>query len=403
MKLFVSQEFAIMRLKGVVELREKRRPKMFLLNFPLLLVTSFVISLSCSSFAHADTLSAPETEVGGGVFEEQVHACELTEIHGMWCNCDSSAEDVKCNAWEYPLSENSPPWTAIGDLRTVVNLEFNSRPAGALKKFPPSSMFHKLDKLSIFDSKFSKFEVIPSYAFANSSSLSEIVLRNNMIRILEVNSFSNMENVKKINLDHNSIQEINREVFNNLPKLENLFFDSNEIFIIHDFAFKDLDRLTELGLKKNNLTVLAREVFTGLSSLLRLDLQENLIEFLGDHVFADMPNLYDVDLSGNQIRSISSSAFAGLKNLGRLSMQQNKIVTLDPPVFSHLTKIYHIDLKNNALETLTEALAEPIYHNLLQPGMQLLIEGNFDNAKSLNVLSCVLISWCVCKLTKIAS
>jgi Leucine-rich repeat (LRR) protein len=342
-----------------------------------ILILSFIL-ISASS-VDADTLSAPETEVGQAS-EEEVNACNFHgAIFMMFCYCDTdtSIEVVKCNSWGLSEIPEKQPWTAIGDLETVTYLQLNNRPERSLNAFPPRSMFSSLNKLVFFSSKSCEFELIPSYAFANSSTISELVLNGNWIRTLAPKAFANMNSLHKVSLESNHISEINRDVFTNLPSLVSLYLDGNEIQVIHDNAFKDLSRLTELGLKKNNLTNIAREVFSGLNNLVRLDLHSNSIEFLGDHVFANMPRLQDLDLHGNQIRSISPSAFHGLKNLGRISLMDNKIVTLDPPIFSHMKRIYMIDLRDNALETLSEDVVEPIYSNLLNVSMQLMIAGMF--------------------------
>lgn len=376
--LTVINRFGVSTMFSSKELSSPRRTSakrqamtIKLVGFVILLVLLNVTTTSSLEVAINEDFYQPEQQ-------EELDPCDFmsSEKPPGYCTCDlnqpEKEENAKCMFSRNPTADE---WKAIGLFKNAEFIELKNYPALAMTQLPPPSLYSGMERFHYFTIKRAAIHVVPSYAFGNSTSVSYIDLTDNSIHTLSSHSFANLMNATLINLSENNLTEINRGVFVNLPKMKELVLTKNGIQTMHDNALQDLRKLTDLALQYNQLSVITREVFFGLQNLMNLDLSRNAIKYIGDHVFAEMPLLADLDLSENRIKLVSPTAFEGLTRLKRLNLKDNEIVKLQPLTFAHLNEIHFLDLRNNELETLNEATMRPIYKNLRNTNMNLLVDG----------------------------
>lgn len=282
--------------------------------------------------------------------------------------CFLSVEDVK------PM-DNS--WELFETLKNVLQLTFTNTRGIHLPYVPTKAIIHTTTLLKL-EIKYGNIETIPQYVFANSSTIQELYLRNNQIKMIEPYSFSHMKELTELNLDQNSVEEINRNVFVDLPSLEKLFFTNNKVTTIHDRAFIHLHELRELELNMNKIFSLNNEAFYGLSKLLKLDLSNNQLQVIGDNTFSPLISLESLNLDSNMIQMIDDKGFNGLSKLKTLSLAHNKLTILDNMnIFQGLHALQSLSFKGNELIELRPDVMSPVVKNFYGADSSLDIDGEY--------------------------
>ncbi|CAK1585125.1 unnamed protein product [Parnassius mnemosyne] len=275
-------------------------------------------------------------------------------------------------------------------------------------------------------------KVIRSTHFLKSSTLQQLVLKNNEITEIESNAFKFPE-LKYLDLSYNRLEGVNGDIFKTIRKLEYLnlannhfvsfskltfhplrelkqiildnnnigpslkdtnLFDRNgygltnkiqkisisgiNLNTVHDNFFIDAYDLRQLVISNNNLTDLFEIPFT----LEYLDLSDNPIKQISGEDFNDLTALKVLKLNNLSIRNIPEYAFASLHGLTKLELERNKKLTefsvlafgqevLDDPVDFLLEEL---SLKSSRLQTLDKQLMVP-FGQLIRLDLQ----GNFWN------------------------
>lgn len=298
-----------------------------------------------------------------------------------YCIKDSNEPDLVRSADCYLTNEGvNPKDVAWNEFKTIKNANkltlTNTR--GITLTYIPTTAIKLIDSVLKLDVKYANIETVKAFAFANSSTLQEITLRDNQIKTLEVNAFAHHRDVIIISLDTNNIVEINRNVFVDLPNIEKLYLTSNKITTIHDKAFLHLHNLRELEIDRNSLFSLNSETFSGLKKLQKLDLSGNSLEVIGDNTFLPLVNLESLNLEGNKIQMTDDKAFNGLKKLQSLSLAHNKLANLDNvKVFVGLKSLISLSLRGNQIRQLKPELMAPILVNFYGNTSSLDVEGMY--------------------------
>lgn len=304
--------------------------------------------------------------------------CQIQNPVSVYCYCNAMTpqEATDANCWIFnDTRATDSVWDAFYLQRELTELRVNLRPDGSLR-FVPTRALRYLHKLVLVEVQYASIPSIGAYAFANLTSLEEIVFSRNQIVQLRPHAFAAMPNLTTLTLGENRIAELHRNVFVQLPSLRKLYIDRNNLSIVHDRAFVHLHALEELELFGNQLAVITKDTFAGLHKLRRLDLRQNRLEMLGEDTFTEMKNLEELDLMENSIKYVSERALMGLPNLMLLNLNDNKLTVLGRDVFSDLERLNYLDLRNNVLETITQPTFQPIMHNLRNISMSLYLEGN---------------------------
>ncbi|XP_077291461.1 uncharacterized protein LOC143914925 [Arctopsyche grandis] len=311
---------------------------------------------------------------------QATNICDSDRESPVHCYCEGTmaiknVSKAQCWILKKGLSIDDPVWDAFQTQNRLVDLMFNVRADGAFT-FVPTRALRYLRRLRKFEIMYAEINDVYPFAFANLSSLNEILLTKNQIVTLEQNAFAHMSNLTTLKLKDNKIVEIGKNCFVDMPVLVKLTLSQNNITVIQDGAFKQLVQLLELDLDINSITTLNRDTFDGLANLKRLDLQENRMKMLGDFTFAELWNLQELLLDNNELKFISERAFDGLSQLKKLSLSKNRLATLTGGLFEGVRGLSYLDMRLNRLHTLTIDDIRPILDNLKNASSLLLLDDN---------------------------
>lgn len=177
-------------------------------------------------------------------------------------------------------------------------------------------------------------------------ALTNVNLRANMIRHLDVESFANSRVIESLDLSQNSINSINVNTFSKLKHLRSVNLSFNMIPKIERDTFKENELLTKLDLSRNYISRFNRitapyltllnmtwceimtvdpDALTGFQELTTLDLSNNLIIDLPDTLSAEQ--LQTLDLSMNRMTSIRNTTLIGFPELAKINLAGNRFTT----------------------------------------------------------------------------
>lgn len=145
-------------------------------------------------------------------------------------------------------------------------------------------------------------------AFANLPYLQELSIGSLLEKIPE---FQNLPSLTDLILDNNRIREVSLQSFMNMTRLSLLKIDNNRIENINftdDGRTNGFSYMTTLSLKNNSITNLPPNAFEVFYSLLNLDLSENNIQQLSDNFFRSNRVGPTLDVTNNNISRIEKNA-----------------------------------------------------------------------------------------------
>ncbi|XP_019639662.1 PREDICTED: uncharacterized protein LOC109481527 [Branchiostoma belcheri] len=212
--------------------------------------------------------------------------------------------------------------------------------------------FSNLTSLEELYLDYNDIRVLPARVFLHLTRLKKLYLSDNHITDLPDGVFSHLTSLKRLYLRNNNISRLPAVVFSHLTRLERLYLPDNHIADLPDGVFSNLNILEWLYLRNNNITSLPAGVFSHLTMLDRLDLGNNDIRVLPAGVFSRLPRLTVLSLSDNHIADLRDGVFSNLTSLERLNLRNNNITSLPAGVFSHLTMLDSLDLGNNDIRVL---------------------------------------------------
>ena len=192
----------------------------------------------------------------------------------------------------------------------------------------------------------------------------ELVLSDNLIDAIELNSFASMLKVRKLYLDLNPVRYIHELAFQHVRNyLEELYFDfkvtgedkaaADDSLIFENSIFQKCFNLHLLSIKGYQLDKLKPLQFLRMSKLDTLILSNNKITHLHENAFKGLDKaLTHLNLDSNYLEWIPTAAIQGLRNLMRLSLSQNRIKSVHANAFLNLKRISYLDLSYNYLSKL---------------------------------------------------
>lgn len=310
-----------------------------------------------------------------------VNVCDIEDRRSkVHCYCDNNKPKMatKADCWVFSggLTEEDPIWPNFSSQSEIEHLMFNVRSDDALT-FIPAKAIVRLDKLKHISIQFGTISRIPPYAFTNSSTIRQIVLKSNKIVNFERHAFSQMMMLSNLSLDDNQISEIRRDVFFGLPNLHVLHVSNNNLTLIHDGCFKHLNNLLELKLDYNYITVVTRETFEGLENLSRLNLRNNKLNMIGKLAFSELWGLKELILDHNQIEYVSERAFGGLTQLRKLTLAGNKLTGFYEDILEDVRSLIMLDLRDNLLGTISYETIRPVVENDKSTSTAVYLDGKF--------------------------
>ncbi|XP_036920684.1 leucine-rich repeat and transmembrane domain-containing protein 2 [Sturnira hondurensis] len=120
-----------------------------------------------------------------------------------------------------------------------------------------------------------KLSALPSWAFANLSSLQRLDLSNNFLDQLPSSIFRDLTNLTQLQLRNNSIRTLDRDLLQHSSLLRHLDLSINGLAQLPPGLFDGLPALRSLSLRSNRLQNLDRLTFEPLASLQLLQVGDN--------------------------------------------------------------------------------------------------------------------------------
>lgn len=148
------------------------------------------------------------------------------------------------------------------------------------------------------------------------NSLEKLILADNSLRHLPMDSFSGLPHLDTLDLSGNSLKEIDPNVFRDgMGKLSHLIFADNQLTVIPYLALAPLNTLRTLDLSNNLITAMKQPIEAGSAnvhielgmSLDELKLNHNQIAILNTGDFEHFDILNATYLDGNPIVSVEVS------------------------------------------------------------------------------------------------
>ncbi|XP_022826792.1 connectin-like [Spodoptera litura] len=309
-----------------------------------------------------------------------INVCDIVDRRSkVHCYCDSNKPKMatRADCWVFSggITEEDLIWPSFSSQSEIEHLMFNVRSDDALT-FIPAKAIVRLDKLKHLSIQFGTIKRIPPYAFTNSSTVRQIVLKSNKIATLEKHSFSQMMMLSNLSLDENQISELKRDVFFGLPNLHVLHLSNNNLSLIHEGCFKHLNNLIELNLDYNYISVVTREMLEGLENLSRLNLRNNKLTMVGNLAFSELWGLKELMLDNNALEYISERAFGGLTQLRKLTLSGNKLTKFYEDILDDIRSLVILDLRYNMLEAISYETVRPVVENDKSASTAVYLEGN---------------------------
>ncbi|CAB3247066.1 unnamed protein product [Arctia plantaginis] len=309
-----------------------------------------------------------------------INVCDIKDRRSkVHCYCDSNKPKLatRADCWVFGggITEEDLVWPSFSSQSEIEHLMFNVRSDDALT-FIPAKAIIRLDRLKHISIQFGTIKRIPPYAFTNSSTIRQIVLKSNKINILEKHSFSQMMMLSNLSLDENQISELKRDVLFGLPNLHVLHLSNNNLSLIHEGCFKHLNNLIELNLESNYISVVTREMLEGLENLSRLNLRSNKLTMIGNLAFTELWGLKELMIDNNAIEYISERAFGGLTQLRKLTLSGNKLTTFYEDILEDIRSLVVLDLRFNLLEVISYETIRSVVENDKAASTAVYLEGN---------------------------
>ncbi|XP_054085788.1 protein toll-like [Zeugodacus cucurbitae] len=224
-------------------------------------------------------------------------------------------------------------------------------------------------------------EQVPADLFASSTKLTNLTMRNNMLRTLPENFFKSQHNLYDLDLSHNRLETLPDTLFQFTTNLIELKLSHNQLVEISSELFKPLAQLELLHLENNNLVSISFNAFCDTANLKYLNLANNQIDLV------DTLEATSLDSLDDEITIGTTSPFRFLFKLRELNLRNNSIMYLHKDWRTQLLELRKLDLSYNNIHVFSDHdlrfLSKHVTHvNLTH---NLIEEINFNSITSLDL------------------
>lgn len=211
-----------------------------------------------------------------------------------------------------------------------------------------NSTFKGLSNLKSLNLSYNQLQFLPQGVFQDLRSIQQISISNNKFQILPFGVFDPIKSfLSVIDLSKNKIVSIQDDFFTFAPNVKKLLLNDNQIHKLALNTFNDLEHLEYLDLANNNLNELYRNVFNKLSSLNYLNLSRNKIVGFSYSSFKNLINLEVLNFNSNPLRNLTRKAFQNCKNLETLYLSNTSITQLSDYDLYGLDNLKILEINNN--------------------------------------------------------
>eukprot|EP00122_Pirum_gemmata_P001703 Pgem_evm1s1536 len=229
----------------------------------------------------------------------------------------------------------------------VLLLNYNNLDSIAINTF-------KNAKLEYFALSSNRLVEFPIHSIENCTSLTELYLRDNLIKTIPKNIFSTLSlsnNLKILDLGKNNMKVIPKEVCK-LPKLTKLYLPLNSISVFNDDDLSNCTSLSLLSLADNQIKTISSKSFSTLQNGV---LSYNQLKTIPSAI-QNLQKLADLHLGSNSLSDINLDGLANLNNLTRLILSNNTLQKIHEQTFRSIKNIKVLALDRNHFKTVPTSI-----------------------------------------------
>jgi len=204
--------------------------------------------------------------------------------------------------------------------------------------------------------------LLPDSLFLDLKNLQILSLRGNKISDVYSNSFIGLVGLLKLDLSRNNIPVLPLGIFDPLGLLQTLSLASNEIRYVEQKPFQSCRNLLSFNMANNLLSSIGAELFVPTTRLTFLRLANNRIEKIHSGAFNQLRQLKELDLSENYLSDLRSDSFTNCRSMQKLNLSHNPLRQLASPgtTFSGLTALKQLDLTGCCITKLVLNSSTPL-------------------------------------------
>ncbi|VDO31084.1 unnamed protein product [Onchocerca flexuosa] len=247
-----------------------------------------------------------------------------------------------------------------------------------------SNAFAMCKWLTELDLSHNHLRILHKGTFTKQNIYENLILRNNAIISLDINTFG-ANNVHKLDLAYNEIKKIPQHAFSSIQNsLTNLNLKGNRIRSINVDDFDGMENLTELILADNHIEIIEEAAFSKMQKLTKLDISHNPIISWNPHAFRGLSNAIEIlnlantglfslpkidnhgirllNISNNKIQEMNSAQLINNRKLATFDISYNNFKELDPEMFAELVELKHLNISGNPVVIVTDRHLRSLYN-----------------------------------------
>ncbi|KAF9422705.1 hypothetical protein HW555_001699 [Spodoptera exigua] len=213
------------------------------------------------------------------------------------------------------------------------------------------------DLVHSLDLSFINISIIHSSPLLTSDTLLELILNDNVITQIDVDSFQ-LPELRKLDLSNNQLEFIDKDTFQSVKKLEYLNLANNRFTTFTKLMFHRLSNLNEIILDNNNLgpvlrnsNLFDRSGFGLTDKIKTLSISGINLNKVPDNFFVDAYDLRKLIISKNNISQIFEIPFT----LEYLDLSDNPITEIFGEDFTDLVALKVLKLNNLQIQSVPES------------------------------------------------
>ncbi|XP_035450412.2 leucine-rich repeat neuronal protein 3-like [Spodoptera frugiperda] len=210
------------------------------------------------------------------------------------------------------------------------------------------------------DLSFINISTVHSSPLLTSNVLVELILNDNVITHIDVDSFQ-LPELKRLDLSNNLLEFIDKDTFKGVKKLEYLNLANNRFTTFTKLMFHRLSNLNEIILDNNNLgpvlrnsNLFDRSGFGLTDKIKSLSISGINLNQVPDNFFVDAYDMRQLIISNNNI----SQMFEIPMTLEYLDLSDNPITAIFSEDFANLVALKVLKLNNLQIQTVSESTFE---------------------------------------------
>ena len=213
------------------------------------------------------------------------------------------------------------------------------------------------DMVHSLDLSFINISVVHSSSLLKSNTLIELILNNNVITKIDVDSLQ-LPELRRLDLSNNQLEFIDKETFRRVNKLEYLNLSNNRFTSFTKLMFHHLSGLNEIVLDNNDLgpdlrnsNLFDRSGFGLTDKIRKISISGINLKTVPDNFFVDAYDLRELDVSNNSLTEMFEIPFT----LEYLDLSDNPITEIFSEDFTDLVALKILKLNNLQIHTVPES------------------------------------------------